>query len=96
MNSRSVIIEKWKSYDYIDSVGCRIWLDRYGEVVKAEDKNGRAVWVGKKGLSSLEPGFIFAPYIPAMSTPIVIGRDIRDGLIKCKDVDGNITVVGAP
>jgi len=66
MTSRNVIIEKWKNYDYIDSVGCRIWLDRYGEVVRTEDKNGKIVWIGRKGLSYLEPGFIFAPYIPAV------------------------------
>lgn len=94
MSSRNVIIEKWKKYDYIDSVGCRIWIDRYGEVIKAEDKNGRAVWVGRKGLSTYEPGFIFSPYTPEISNPCIVFHDTRDGRLKTQDRNGHISILG--
>ena len=97
MSARNVIIEKWKKYNYIDSVGCRIWLDRYGEVIKAEDKNGKVVLVGRKGLSFSEPGIVFMPYLPIITNPcVVVFHDARDGRLKTKDGDGNITIIDTP
>jgi len=72
MIPRCVITEKWKMYDYVDGLGCRIWLNKYGEIIKIEDKNGRSVAVSKYSNGTLGAGFIWAPYIPMLETPAVI------------------------
>jgi len=43
-----ILIEKWKSYDYIDQKGNRIWLGKYGEAIKIENKYGAVTILNTK------------------------------------------------
>ena len=38
---RKVLIEKYKLYDYIDIYGNKIWLNKYGDVIKSQYPNGK-------------------------------------------------------
>jgi hypothetical protein len=38
-----VLIEKYKKPDYTDEKGYKTWTDRYGDVIKQEDAEGRQV-----------------------------------------------------
>lgn len=42
----SVIIEKYKKWNYVDSRGFYIWTNKYGDIIKIEDKNGKRQPVG--------------------------------------------------
>lgn len=35
-----VITEKYKKFNYVDEQGYFVWLNRYGDIIKREDKNG--------------------------------------------------------
>ena len=48
--------------------------------------------MGRKGLSSGEPGFIFAPYIPMSENPCVVFHDTRDGRLIAKDRTRNVSI----
>jgi hypothetical protein len=37
---RFVIMEKFKIWNYVDSFGNRIWLNKYGDIVKKQSKDG--------------------------------------------------------
>ena len=37
---RIVLIEKFKKWDYVDSYGCKVWIDKYGEILKKQAITG--------------------------------------------------------
>jgi hypothetical protein len=82
---REVILEKWRRWDYIDSLGVKIWLDRYGDICRMEDKNGvRIPYVGLLGLKGeqyLQTGYVWAPYVPVYETPLVSDIINASGII---------------
>lgn len=74
---RQVLIEKWKRYDYVDSIGNKIWLDRYGDVTKIEDENGRSIAIGRKNNDgTLGAGLVFMPYITMSETSPSIVQNV--------------------
>lgn len=66
-----VITEKYIHPTYVDERGNKIWLNKYGDTTKAEDKYGVNFPIARKGNSFLEAGYIYAPYIPVYDTPII-------------------------
>lgn len=38
---RIVLIEKIKPWDYVDNYGNRIWLNKYGDIIKKQNKSGK-------------------------------------------------------
>lgn len=38
-----VLIEKYKKPDYIDERGYKTWTDRYGDIIRQEDSDGKEV-----------------------------------------------------
>lgn len=69
MITRKIITEKWKQYDYIDQFGNRIWLNKYGDIIKTEDQFG-GYHIQYKGNTFLEAGYVWAPYLPMVETPV--------------------------
>lgn len=38
--TRSVITEKYKTWDYIDNAGLFVWINKQGKIIKKEDRTG--------------------------------------------------------
>jgi hypothetical protein len=37
---QKVLVEKYRKWDYIDNKGYYIWTNKYGDIIKIEDRNG--------------------------------------------------------
>jgi hypothetical protein len=43
MQRRKTIFEKYIKWNYVDENGYRVWLDKYGDVIKKEDRFGNKI-----------------------------------------------------
>lgn len=86
---REIITEKWRKWDYIDSLGIKVWLDRYGEICRLEDENGNRIpsvgLLGFKGNEFMQAGYVWAPYVPAYETTITQEQLVSD-IIKASNI----------
>ena len=64
---RFLLVEKFKRHDYIDGLGCKIWLDKYGELIKVEDRKGKSVSIARYGDGTIGKGLLITDLISSSS-----------------------------
>ena len=77
--TRVVLFEKCKPYDYIN-LGLKYWTDKDGNVIRIDDENcslNLRDFIGYKGNSFIEAGYVWSPYISTTTTPAIVGNLIN-------------------
>ncbi len=72
--TRIVLFEKCKQYDF-ERGGLKYWNDKNGKVIRIDNNDSSLdirQYIGIKGESFLEAGYVYAPYIPLYTEPALI------------------------
>lgn len=72
--TRIVLFEKCRKCD-LEKNGLKYWYDKNGKTIRVDDANSTLdlrQFLGRKGTTFLEAGYVYAPYIPTFLEPEII------------------------
>ena len=90
--TRIVLFEKCKQYDFIRN-GLKYWYDKNGNVIRIDNDDSSLdirQFIGFK----VGAGYVFAPYIPLMVTPVVSQQDMVTNIITASNIISRYSLKG--
>lgn len=81
--TRIVLFEKCKIYDF-ENNGLKYWYNKNGTVIRIDNNDSSLdllKYIGFKGESFLEAGYVYAPYIPNVITNSIFDFNPSENII---------------
>lgn len=75
--TRVILFEKCRQYD-AEKNGLKYWYNKNGDIIRIDNNDyslDMRYYIGSKGKSYLETGYIYANYVAVPSNPIVFDDD---------------------
>lgn len=73
--TRVVLFEKLRAPDFINKSGLKYWYDKNGNTIRIDNEDStvdlRDYFIGFKGSSYMDAGYVFAPYVPLETVPSI-------------------------